>query len=386
MPDRHLNRLALNDFRDASNLSRVVQAQESLFVERKAKVPSEGLGPTVGSFANTLGGILVLGVDDERKIVGFEAPGRADLADWVRERLRAELDPMPPFVADAFEHEGKPIGLIKVAESFDTPHITAGGAVYVRVPAGKQPVTDHRTLLELARRGEAAEQQARDRLDRQLPLVREAFSEVSRIPGDEPGTDPPWALMWTLQASPLSVPAALADCALTLATARWAAESCGEVFGRGEMLNPAPNALHEPKARGVVARGTSIATSEIAEIAVDAGGVVAVRAGKRRTSAALHLPALADDYLLPLLQVATSGLFRLRAAGRAALSLDARETEELSVFVGTDQMGTIRRSALHLSAEIAIPATIEDLSSVANGWMREIGREAGLPLWENDPA
>src|SRR5712671_6040263 len=175
MPDRHLNRLALNDFRDASHLSRLVQAQESLFIERKAKVPSEGLGPSVGSFANTLGGILILGIDDDGNVVGFEPPGRADLADWVRERLRAELDPIPPFVADVFEYEGKSVGLVKVAESFDTPHITAAGAVYVRVPAGKQPIADHRTLLELSRRGEQAEREARNRLDIPLPLVRDAF-------------------------------------------------------------------------------------------------------------------------------------------------------------------------------------------------------------------
>jgi hypothetical protein len=386
MPDRHLLRLDLNNFRDPVNISRLVQAQESLFVEKKSKVPADGLGPTIGSFANTLGGILLLGVDDSNQPVGFEPPGNADLADWVREKLRGELDPEPPFVADTFKYEGVPIGLIRVAESFDTPHITANGGVYVRVPAGRQPVTDHRTLLDLARRGDDAEREARERVDLRLPLIHEAFTEVRRIPGDEPGRNPPYALVWTLQGTPLSIPPALPSRAITLESARWASAACAEVLSRGESLNPPPDAHHEPKARGVVARGGSIATSEIADLAVDAGGVVAVRVAKRRSSAPLHLPSLADDYLLPLLTVVTTGLFRLGAAGRAALALNVEHTGELEVFVGSDQRGTINRSVIRLGAGVVIPADDDDLAAVSNGWMREIGREAGLPLWESEEA
>lgn len=78
----------------------MIEEGESL-VELKAKIPKkEGIGPTIASFANSLGGWVILGVDDStRTIVGWKPPGRADDLDYLRDRLRQEIDPMPPFAA-----------------------------------------------------------------------------------------------------------------------------------------------------------------------------------------------------------------------------------------------------------------------------------------------
>src|SRR5207248_1686077 len=85
--------------------------------------------------------------------------------------IGAQVDPLPPFAAEMREVDGKPIGVIRVFASADVPHIVRGaGAVYVRSSKGKEPVDDHRTLLELARRGEEAEARARHRLV-ELPAV-----------------------------------------------------------------------------------------------------------------------------------------------------------------------------------------------------------------------
>jgi len=141
-------------------------------VERKQDLPKPPrFGAAAGSFANTLGGWILLGVADDGEVHGWSKPARLDLQSYLGSVLASQVDPLPPFVADMRNVDGKPIGVIRVFASADVPHIVRGtGAVYVRSSKGKEPVYDHRTLLELARRGEEAELRARRRLS-ELPPV-----------------------------------------------------------------------------------------------------------------------------------------------------------------------------------------------------------------------
>lgn len=171
-----LRRRALEDGLDSEFVDRLIAARETLFVERKAAIPSDGLGPTVASFGNTLGGWLLLGVSDDGTIAGYSPPGRAELQDHLRHVLGSEVDPLPPFAAAQVTHGDKPIGVVKIAESADTPHVTSSGVVYIREPGGKRPITDYRTLIELARRGEAARQSAEARPGQTAPREGGAFA------------------------------------------------------------------------------------------------------------------------------------------------------------------------------------------------------------------
>jgi hypothetical protein len=384
MPDRSIKRLTHEDIRaDPTLIERLVNANESLFVERKQSVPREGIGPTIASFANTLGGWLILGVDNAGALVGFSPPGNADLADWVRECLRNEVDPLPPFVAGTAIHEGHEVGLIKVAESTDTPHVTASGAVYVRVPAGKQPVTDHSALLELARRGREADASARERLTI-LPLIQGAFGAIGRLPGEKTHPPRPVAVEWIVRVAPVSIPAGFADRALSQATARWAEEKCaGLVLSASHPW--APKVIPEPRARGIVVRAESQVAPEIADVVIDAGGVIAARKARRRNESVpelMHLPGLADDYFHPLLDLAAEGLSHLDANGRAVLSLEVRGVEKMAIWIQDGIQGPLRGQDLHLGGELGIPADEADLRSVSDAWMREIGRSAGIAMWE----
>ena len=91
-----LPRLTIPDLvADSTLIDRLVREGETLFVERKERDPKVGFGSTVASFANTLGGWLLIGVDDDGNVVGYEPPGRASLQDYVRDVLRRQVDPMP---------------------------------------------------------------------------------------------------------------------------------------------------------------------------------------------------------------------------------------------------------------------------------------------------
>src|SRR6266540_2591234 len=164
MPVPSIRRLALADL-DETSLRRLIDHGENFFVERKRQLPKEsGLGATVCSFANMLGGWLLLGVADDKTLHGFSFGARTDAQSHLGDLLRDQTDPLPAFVADERTLDGKSLVVVRVFESVDTPHIVRGtGAVYVRDSGGKQPVQNQMLLLELSHRGRDALESAYQR-------------------------------------------------------------------------------------------------------------------------------------------------------------------------------------------------------------------------------
>lgn len=190
----------------AGDLDRMLGLEESLFVEHKSDLGDEnnyGLAKAISAFANTLGGWLLLGVTNG-KPHGSTAPWtlRGDgptLVDSIRDRLPGEVDPLPAFEARVIDHQEGPVGVVRVYESADTPHVTLrSGSVFVREVAGDADVSRSRRpgarsggersyhatqirsraqLLELAARGIAATERVHALVDprRPLPLTNMAL-------------------------------------------------------------------------------------------------------------------------------------------------------------------------------------------------------------------
>jgi hypothetical protein len=134
--------------------------RETLWLERKAEVSTSSLAKACSAFANTYGGLLVVGVnDDDDRLVGI-SPRAAEAQLWVKDTLRAHVLPMPAFRARWLDVDGTlGILIVLVEESSSTPHLLMrSGAIYVRNPGSSDPVpiNDQGRLLELTARGREA--------------------------------------------------------------------------------------------------------------------------------------------------------------------------------------------------------------------------------------
>lgn len=144
--------------------------------------PAHEVIRAVAAFANTVGGWVLIGVTNckpNQKASRWADPENPPtLVDAVRDRLRHEIDPLAAFEAKVIEHPDGPVGVVRVYESSDTPHVVLrSGSVFARevatvgdATAAKQSgsarhrerayevavVRSRAQLLELAERGNRA--------------------------------------------------------------------------------------------------------------------------------------------------------------------------------------------------------------------------------------
>ena len=108
---------------------------------------------SVSAFANTEGGSLFYGVNDDGVIVGLENP-QSD-ADFISEMMKARLDPVPEVQLIPIEHEGHTLLEVKVKAGTLTPYYyyqDGTRTAYVRV--GNESVEcNSQQLLSLVLKG-----------------------------------------------------------------------------------------------------------------------------------------------------------------------------------------------------------------------------------------
>ena len=176
----------------------MLELDETLFVEHKGAEPDRQLGKAMASFANQLGGWVLINVHKGKPMGPLPewARNAASPVDAVRDRVARYVDPMPPFEARSFELEReKEVLVVRVYESADTPHILSDGAIYIRGVAQdrrKDPIfrpvsiENQQALLGLIERGERSRTRVSNllapRVD--LPLgnggIRVRFSSTPR--------------------------------------------------------------------------------------------------------------------------------------------------------------------------------------------------------------
>lgn len=121
---------------------------EGVRVEYKSKTTTESLRKTISSFANTQGGILIIGVDadKERNKARFPIqgiPNNGGIEEWIMQSATDGIYPsiLPEvIICDVPGETGNVVVVVRVEESQQAPHaIQNTDRVYIRVASVTQP-------------------------------------------------------------------------------------------------------------------------------------------------------------------------------------------------------------------------------------------------------
>lgn len=376
-----LRRLALADV-TAGVLEQLVDHGESLYVERKQAMPAKPrFGETAASFANTLGGFILLGVTDDGNVCGWERDNRLDVQSHLGALLRGQVDPMPPFVADVRDVRGKPVGIVRVFESSDAPHVVRGtGAVYVRTSKGKEPVTDHSALVALARKGDQAEAEARRRFI-ELPAVTQSLR--ARDAGYSNPADPNFRVV--VRAAPLTVPPTFRDWPLREDASQAVQAAADRLVEHGSYPYHREGPTQEIYGRAIAGRVAQPVSSDVkdhATVVVDSGGVIGaayvIGMHKRDKQPSLSLESIMSAQLRRMAMTIAELFDRSETHGRVV-------TDAQVMIPVTATISEQRRPAgrwLHVADELTVPADQDEVEAMVQRWYREMQRGLGIEAWE----
>jgi hypothetical protein len=372
----------------AAELARLIAVGEPGGVEFKASVPKkDGLAPSVAAFANSGGGWLLLGVRDDGSVCGFSAPGAANLHDWLRDSLQSRIDPLPLFRTRIVATGEGEVAVVRIPASVSTPHVLCGtGVVLERVTGGKRPIDSQAKLIAMCEAPEDTEERVVQRLTGPR-LVHEAL--VARMDGPVANGQTRVA-EWYVAATPLQVPAGFADAVLSRTGIRAIEQYFPQELARLAGGKPDLVSQLTPRSRGYVVAGSSLVTGDEAALTVDAGGTAVARWSTRLFRGDYHLPSLGDDVLLPLLRLAVAPLLISHADGPVRLHAYLKivpmdgEYAPLLTVSAADQSGRLeapQTAPQFLGGRLSSP-TPDELQRQTDAWWRELGRAAGLGLWE----
>src|SRR5690242_5257716 len=135
-----------------TELLRLIRGGEDTFLELKVKLSNtEKIAQEIVALANTGGGVIVFGVNDQLRIEGVDDPERVqeDLVRICREEIQP---PLVPFIDRVALDNGRRIVALDI-ESKRRPYRTRDGRFYLRIGAEKREASREEisTLLDEAR-------------------------------------------------------------------------------------------------------------------------------------------------------------------------------------------------------------------------------------------
>jgi ATP-dependent DNA helicase RecG len=128
----------------------MIQGGEDIFTEFKRQISqrSDFAGEMV-AFANTEGGYILVGVDDDGTIAGVDVPQLVErqIIDLARQNCSP---PLTPFI-DSIETDKGWVSSVHIPRRIGAPHETNTGICYIRVGSTKRRCTpqEHARLLQL---------------------------------------------------------------------------------------------------------------------------------------------------------------------------------------------------------------------------------------------
>jgi len=136
----------------ATEIEQLLLTGEGETVEFKEKLDtnSRRLAKTATAFANTNGGTIVIGIDDDQRVVGYEIRG---MAETITNILRSHCDPPPSFTTKIVKYDNKELFVVQVAHSPNTVHVVKDQGPFIRANRSNRTPTSYELELLQRRRG-----------------------------------------------------------------------------------------------------------------------------------------------------------------------------------------------------------------------------------------
>jgi predicted HTH transcriptional regulator len=102
-------------------LKELIEEGENIQCEFKLKFStSEKIAREMIAFANTKGGFIIFGVDDDKEIIGVES--EKEVAELIKETAEKYCEPPVEYIIDFVAYKGKELVVVSVPESHNKPH------------------------------------------------------------------------------------------------------------------------------------------------------------------------------------------------------------------------------------------------------------------------
>ena len=343
---------------DTEELRKRLARGEDLHTELKAWRPHpEALASALVSFANTDGGVIFLGVEDDKTPAGV--PDADEAVRLVDEAARHRCKPPVAILQERAVVDERTVIVVRVSRGDERPYQTAQGVHYVRTAGGKR----HASRQELLRLFQAA---------RSLFFDETAVTEAGIADLDAPTLE---AYLGSLEPPGRPDPALLAN--LNLARGDHPTVAALLAFGRAPQR-------HVAGAYATAARlsGTDLASDVVDQqtlvgpiptLLEDAGRFLRAHLVKPRTPAGFEPEGLAELPEAALREAVTNALahrdYTMAGPVRLLLFADRLEIRSPGRLPNTVTVEAMRRGAAHMLRNPTVFSTL-----LRMGRVTDIGR------------
>lgn len=157
---------------DIQELLKGVDDETFFFEFKKDDVDTKKVAEEISAFANTYGGYILLGVEDDKSISGCH--------QWNEEKVHTVIHdcitPTPTFDIKKFEIDKETVIVVKIEEGNAPPYITNKGKIYERLSSGSYVVKSSEKLSQMYHKRE----EQLKRVEQKLKITR--LSEGVSLP------------------------------------------------------------------------------------------------------------------------------------------------------------------------------------------------------------
>lgn len=123
----------------------IIEKGENIAIEFKEEdVKKESIANEITAFSNTSGGLIILGVNDDKKITGIHR--KFNIEEWAMNISRNNVVPAVDISFSEYHIEDKKIAVIEIPKGTDRPYQTIKGKFLVRVGSTNRQATQNELM------------------------------------------------------------------------------------------------------------------------------------------------------------------------------------------------------------------------------------------------